>query len=217
MKKILCTTLLFFSLLVSPQILNAGEWSSNINIFLGVKLLDKDDWGKFDDQFELGLLADVKKIKWPVSLVANLIFSIDSTSDYDDSWKDDRYRYTYRGEEAYTAELNLGIKKIWSLPKTWNFYIAGGGAVIYGGAEVTRSDNLNGYYLDTDDEDDFGLGYWGALGVYKTIGRKFNLGLDMRYSNAKIRLYHEDRDAGGMHIGLILGFCWGGREKKAES
>ena len=89
--------------------------------------------------------------------------------------------------------------------------MAGGAAVIYGGVEITREDNLDGDYRDTDNEDDVGFGYWGALGVYKTIKRYFNLGLDVRYSDANIRLYHEDRKAGGLHVGLILGFCWGAK------
>lgn len=86
--------------------------------------------------------------------------------------------------------------------------MAGGGAVIYGGVEITREDNLSGYYRDTDDEDGVGLGYWGAFGIYKTLWRHFNLGVDVRYSDAKIKHYDENRNAGGFHIGLILGYCW---------
>ena len=208
MKKILCAGFLVLSLIFAPHSSIAGEWSFNLNGVLGAKFLEKDDWGKFDDQFELGFMADARKKDWPVSLVANLFYSSDSTSDYDDSWRDDRYRYTYYAEEGYTAELNLGLKKIWFLPKNWKIYVAGGGAVIYGGVEITREDNLDGDYRDTDNEDDVGLGYWGAFGIYKTFKRHFNLGLDVRYSDAKIRLYHEDRNAGGFHVGLILGFCW---------
>ncbi|NNL75217.1 MAG: outer membrane beta-barrel protein [Desulfobacterales bacterium] len=208
MKTILCAGVLVLSLIFTPSSSSAGQWSYNLNGVLGGKFLKEDDWGQFDDQFQLGFMADVRKKDWPVSLAANLLYSSKDKSHYNDSWRDDRYRYTYYAEEGYTAELNLGLKKIWSLPQTWNIYVAGGATVIYGGVEITREDNLNGDYRDTDNEDDVGFGYWGALGVYKTIKRHFNLGLDLRYSHAKIRLYHEDRNAGGFHVGLILGFCW---------
>ncbi|MFH2046235.1 MAG: hypothetical protein ABIK92_13925 [Pseudomonadota bacterium] len=179
MKKILYAGFLVLSLLLVPHSLMAQQWSFNVNAVLGGKFLEENDWGKFDEQFEIGIMADARQKDWPVSLVANLFYSSDSTSDYDDSWRDDRYRYTYYAEEGYTAELNLGLKKIWLLPKNWNIYVAGGGAVIYGGVEITREDNLSGYYRDTDDEDDAGFGYWGALGIYKTFGRHFNVGMDL--------------------------------------
>ena len=207
MKNILWILVVFF-LVGLTQNSNAEEWSANANGFVGVKLLDEDDWGQFDDQFELGASADFKQKHWPFSLTAALSYSGDSDSDYDDTWNDDRYRYTYYGERAYTVELNLGIKKIWEFVPTWKISFAGGGTILYGAVETTWEDNLAGYYRDTEEEDDVGFGYWGAVAVYTTIFSHLNVGVDVRYSKAEIKLYNKDREAGGIHIGLMVGYCW---------
>jgi len=210
MKNILWIMVLFF-LVGLTQNSNAEEWSANANVFLGAKLLDEDDWGQFDDQFELGASADFKGKNWPVSLTAVLSYSGDSDSDYDDTWNDDRYRYTNYVEDAYTFEFNLGVKKIWEFVPSWKVSFAAGGTIIYGAVETTWEDNLDGYSKHTEKEGDVGFGYWGAVASYKTIFRHLNVGIDVRYSNAEIELYHKDREAGGVHVGVMVGYCWGGQ------
>jgi hypothetical protein len=206
---------LCLSVLGLPQIA-AAEISFNINTFLGEKMLD-DDWGKYDNQFEFGIMADIKGKEWPISLVANILYSSDSESDYDETWHHYDYSYTYYAEEAFATEFNLGIKKIFPLPYSWNIYVAGGGAAIYGGVEVTEEVYIyDGDYWDwdSDSEDDIGFGYWGSVGIYKTLWQHFNIGLDIRYSSAEVELYDIDREAGGFHVGLILGYSWDGNPAK---
>ena len=207
---------LFLSILGLPQIA-AAQISFNINTFLGVKILDSEDWGKYDDQFEFGIMADLKGKEWPISLVANILYSTDSESDYDETWHHYDYSYSYYAEEAFTTEFNLGIKKIFTLPYSWNIYVAGGGAAIYGGVDVTEEvyiDYGDYWHRDSDTEDDIGFGYWGSAGIYKTLWKHFNLGLDFRYSSAEVELYNIDREAGGFHVGLILGYFWNGNPTK---
>ena len=195
-------------LITIPSLAAAEGWSGNINGLLGVKMLDDDDWGDFDDQTEIGVMADFGMDSWPISLSGNLLYSSDSTSDYHDNEIGDTYYYTYYAEDALTVELELGVKGIWPVTERFNLYAAGGLAVIYGEMEITRANNLSGTYRDTDSEDDTGVGGWGAVGGYFTFARHVNVGLDLRYSTAEIDMYDDEIDAGGFHVGLLVGYAW---------
>ncbi len=198
--------LLFFG---TPAIAGAADWSGNVNALVGLKMLDDSDWGDFDNQTEVGVMADFGMDSWPLSLCANLLYSNDSTSDYHDHEVGNTYYYTYYAEDASTVELNLGVKKIWTPADRFNLYVAGGLAVIYGEMEITQADNLyDGTYRDTDREDDTGLGGWGAVGCYVTFSSHVNVGVDLRYSSAKIDMYDDEIDAGGVHLGLLVGYAW---------
>jgi hypothetical protein len=205
-KMILVIFLLLFS---CPSVAESSDWSGNVNGVAGIKMLKESDWGHFDDQGGVGVMADFKRASWPISMSANLLYSRDSSSDYHDNEIGDTYYYTYYAEEASTAELNLGVKKIWAPADRFNFYVGGGLAVIYGEMEITRANNLSaGTYWDRDTEDDAGLGGWGAVGCYVTFASHLNIGVDLRYSSAEIDLYDKDIDAGGVHVGLLMGYAW---------
>ncbi len=172
-------------------------------------MLDDSDWGDFDDQTEVGVMADFSMDSWPISLSGSLIYSNDSESDYHDHEVGDNFYYTYYAEEASTVELNLGVKKIWPVGERFNIYVAGGLAVIYGEMEITQSDNLSsGTYHDTDSEDDTGVGGWGSLGCYMTFARHVNVGVNVGYSTAEIDMYDDEIEAGGTHISLLVGYAW---------
>ncbi len=198
--------LLFFG---TPAIARATDWSGNVNVVVGLKMLEDSDWGDFDNQTEIGVMADFGDDSWPLSLCANLIYSSDSKSDYHDNEVGNNYYYTYYAENASTVELNLGVKKIWTPTDRFNVYVAGGLAIIYGEMEITQADNLDsGTYWDTDTEDDTGLGGWAAVGCYVTFTRHINIGVDLRYSTAKIDMYDEEIDAGGVHVAMLVGYAW---------
>lgn len=207
MKKIIYA-LLMLVFFITPAIAAAEGWSGNVNGLLGLKLLDDSDWGDFDDQTEIGVMADFGMDSWPLRMSANFLYSSDSTSDYHDNEVGDTYYYTYYAEDATTVELNLGAKKIWSPAEKFNLYVAGGVAVIYGEMEITRANNLSGTYRDSDSEDDTGLGGWAAMGCYVTFSRHLNVGIDLRYSTAEIDMYNDEIDAGGVHVGLLVGYAW---------
>jgi len=44
--------------------------------------------------------------------------------------------------------------------------------------------------------------------LFWRLGKRFNIGLDVRYSKAEITLFNVDVDAGGTHAGLLLGWGW---------
>ncbi|UCE89547.1 MAG: hypothetical protein JSW10_01535 [Pseudomonadota bacterium] len=58
------------------------------------------------------------------------------------------------------------------------------------------------------DDTDSTVGLWVGGGVYWTLKRHFNIGFDLRLSGAEVTLFGKDRQAGGFHSGLILGYHW---------
>lgn len=74
--KSIITTILVSSLTLTiiPNAI-AGDIEGSIRILAGSKQLDSDDWPKLDSQGEFGLLFDIKKETWPVSIAADLMMS----------------------------------------------------------------------------------------------------------------------------------------------
>ena len=56
--------------------------------------------------------------------------------------------------------------------------------------------------------DDTGFGYFLDAGVVWRQGRWFNLGLDVRYSDASVDFDGESFEAGGFAYGLFVGGRW---------
>ncbi|MEW6378941.1 MAG: hypothetical protein AB1611_04970 [bacterium] len=52
---------------------------------------------------------------------------------------------------------------------------------------------------------DSALGFWIGGGIYWTISKIFNLGLQIRYSKAEVTIFEEDVEAGGLHYGFLSG------------
>ena len=185
MKKNILAVILMLFFINAP----ANAWTGNVNAFLGQKTLDEDDWSPIDKQPEFGVLLDFKQQDWPVSIAIDLLGSADDT--------------TVAGVliEGSTSEFDVGIRKIWEVSGSpIRPYIGGGLAFV--NAEV------KGTYIFTVTEDDSGTGIWLNGGVYWTLSQHFNLGLDLRYSQADVTLYGIDVQAGGTHAGIILGYHW---------
>ncbi len=183
-KNILAVALMLF--FVSA---NAIAWTGNVNAFLGQKTLDKDDWVPADEQAEFGVLVDFKQSEWPVSIAIDLLASVDEV--------------TVAGVtvEASTTEFDVGVRKIWEVSgSSIRPYIGGGIAFV--GAEIKETSFTN---ISVDDN---GTGIWLNGGIYWTLGQSFNLGLDLRYSQADVTLFGIDAEAGGTHAGVILGYHW---------
>jgi len=177
------------SVVLMSSAVNAYAWTGNVNAFLGQKTLDEDDWGSLDKQAEFGVLVDFKQPDWPVSVAVDFLASTDKETEAGIE------------VEGTTSELNVGVRKIWEdTGSTIRPYIGGGLAVI--NAEL----KTNGFPYISDD--DSGAGIWLNAGVYWILGQNFNLGLDLRYSQADVTLYGTEGKAGGNHVGLLLGYHW---------
>ena len=200
-------------LVTSPTAVYA---ETNLNFVLGGKFLDSDDWPVGDSQGALSFLSTFGPRSWPVQVAIDVVAS----GSAEDSFVISRPGIEIRGDEVLqnTTELDVGVRKIWRLGRQRPF-VGGGLAVIWGGQDRAV---FQPPYLDHDDqwilpagvvivrEEDQAPGVWVDGGIFWRLGKKFNIGLEARLSRAKLKLSGRDVQAGGVSLGLILGWGWGG-------
>ncbi len=184
------------SLLLIPSIgiCESDGWTGNLNLVLGIKYLDSDDWSPVDKPLGYGILLDFRPKKWPLNIAIDYL-------EYSDT---ERVGAGFLGSrvaaEADIREIGIGIRKIWENSPTVRPYIGGGVAFIDGE-----------FWWDAvpSSEDDNGTGYWINAGVYWTLSTPgLSFGFDFRYSQADITLFGRDIDAGGSHYAVLFGFHW---------
>jgi len=183
MKKLVFLIVCF--LFSAPNLAICGDWTGNLNVFLGSKALDEDEWEPADEQDEFGIEVDFKQHGWPVSIAIDFLSASGEG--------------TYLGTkfESETSELNVGVRKIWDKSPHARPFIGGGIPFITGefsGLGVSHDDNATGF--------------WIGGGVYWTLAEHFNIGLEAKISSADVTLFGVEADAGGGHFGLLLGFHW---------
>lgn len=171
---------------VTPVVKRESNWTGNINFFVGEKSFDEDDWQPLENQTEGGVKVDFKKKKWPVSIALGLMAA---TKDEDKDGK------SHVSTSSY--ELDFGVKKIWGDHSRFRPFIAGGVAMIdFKSTMKGVSDNSNA------------LGFWIEGGVYWTLINRFNLGLNARFSKAEAQLFDVEKELGGEHLGVLIGYHW---------
>jgi len=174
---IVCVSM-FLGAFLSPSSLAQYQ----VNFLLGDKMLDKGDWEPVEDQAEFGVAATIGSEDRPVQFALDLL----------GSW--DEANYFGVDVEGSTSELAVGVRKIWGKRKAKPFF--GGGLAF-----------VNGEFKAFDlSDDDTALGLWVNGGVFWRLGRRFNIGLDVRVSRAEVEVFGVDIEAGGEHVALILGF-----------
>jgi opacity protein-like surface antigen len=102
-----------------------------------------------------------------------------------------------------SLETDIGVRKIFELSgSSIRPYIGGGIAII--GATV---ENSSGGSI-TSKDDDTATGAWIGGGMYYAATQSLIIGLDLRYSEAEVTLFDEDREAGGFRTGVTVGYHW---------
>ena len=197
--RIAVAMLCLLPLLLLPSSAHAAEATGQVNFFLGQKSLDSGDWEPVDNQAEFGAVMSFGRKDWPVSIAADVMGSADDATMQD----------PFLGSvdlTGSTLELDLGVRKVFGKKRT-HPYAAGGLGIISASAEIESG----GVKVDADDT---ALGFWVDAGVFWTLGKRFNIGVDVRWSEAKVDLdfgsgvVAKDINAGGLHYGLLLGFGW---------
>ena len=168
-----------------PKLAICADWTGNLNVLLGSKVLDEDQWEPADEQSEFGIEVDFKKQSWPVSIAIDFL----SASGEGTLWG--------IKAESETSELNVGVRKIWDKSPHVRPFIGGGIAFITG--------EFSAFGLS---EDDSATGFWIGGGVYWTLAEHFNIGLEAKSSSANVTLFGVEADAGGGHFGVLAGFHW---------
>jgi hypothetical protein len=116
----------------------------------------------------------------------------------------DRTRHTAQGtlyREGATSELQLGLAAFCHLPGNARPFVAGGLALVWAGYrtddDATSTSTSGG-----------GVGWWAAGGELWTIGEHFNIGPQIGYSSARVKLDFGTVEAGGARAGVVLGAHW---------
>ena len=177
----------------------------NINFLLSGKALDDDEWGfpalgvDASSQPAFGVATTFGSTSWPVHVALDYLGS----AHYDEVLVANPVPAQIDITQA-TLEFDFGVRKIWKTGKARPF--VGGGFGILGAYQEVPS----GVGLLTIDDSDSTLGVWFNGGAFWRLGKKFNIGVDLRLSAGEVSLFGRDVQAGGAMLGLILGWGWGG-------
>jgi len=170
-------------------------WTGSINLSIGVKELNDDDWAPWDTQLGFGILMDFREEHWPVGIAFDVMRSSDDASEFDPILGN-------IDVEVNTLEIGLGVRKILAKKRTTiKPYIGAGIAYVNADSEVT------GYDFVVSD-DDSALGFWADAGFHWMLNPEFSIGVDARWSTGEVTIFEEKNDAGGLLLGFMVGHHW---------
>ncbi len=177
-------------LVLALPIVQASDWTGNVGGFIGSKHLDDNDWSPLDSHDASGFMLDVKKKSWPLSITYDLVGSYDEEKN--GASKD----------EAYTIENQFGVRKTFELEDSKMRPYIGGGVTLVS-AEIK-----NKTATTSVKDDDDGTGLWLGAGWYFGVTESFDIGFDVRYSEAEVTIFGQDLEAGGMHYAATASYHW---------
>lgn len=185
-------TLLVLIGAATTNLAQAQESTGNVNVFLGTKSLDDEDWAPVEDQSEAGIEFDFRETSWPVNWVLGL-----RRSESDETFVDPVFGPV--AATGRTTEFSFGVRKIWDQGPIVSPYLGGGLALVNAEFEATVSGA-------SGSDSDSSVGLWLGGGVYFTLADHFNIGIDLRFSAAQATLFGVEGEAGGRHLGLLVGY-----------
>lgn len=210
MKRILrIGPLMLLGAVACAGVVSAG---SDVHIFLGQKQISDSDLEdlEVDKPSEVGLGVNLD-FDWPVTLTIDVLHASDDAT----------YSYDYRGSYDYkidveTTELHAGVRYEFLKDGKIKPYIGGGLAWVDASGELTGTFSGRGDSTTLLDDSDSDVSYFVGAGVLFEIGSHFNLGLDLRQSDAEVELTPEllrgsssfKVDVGGLHYGVTAGYRW---------
>lgn len=166
----------------------ADDASGNLNFIAGKKWLDKGDWKPVEEQTSFGISVNYEPEGWWAGLTLDVL---NGTGEDDNGT---------RRVVSDTWEYDIGPKKVFKIPGApLRVYVAGGYAYISGTMKVK---NASG----TAQDEGSGSGAWASTGIFVTLAHQINLGVEARYSTAKVDIAGVSADAGGTNVGAIVGF-----------
>ena len=175
-------------LLLTTPIINADELSGHISVFIGFKAMDSSDWPDLDTHFAMGIIFDIKKDSWPISIALDVM-------DTGDEHKHDGLK-----DLGHTTEIHFGVRRIFMNQNAKIQPYIGGGVSFMSAEQEFQMINT------TMTQDDSDVGVWVGTGMYYEINPGFVLGIDARYSQGEVVLFDKERDVGGVFAGVTVGY-----------
>jgi opacity protein-like surface antigen len=116
-----------------------------------------------------------------------------------------------------STELDVGVRKLFGKENKLKPYIGGGLAWMRLDVFQVLNGSLGegGEFTDTivDDAESV-FGFWVNAGLFYTLGEHFNIGLDIRYSDAQVNVSPIDGgrgldfETGGTQYNVLVGYHW---------
>src|SRR5262245_11545130 len=162
----------------------------NVNLSLGQRSLDENDYDPVDQQMFFGGTVDFS-VDWPVDLAGGLYFS--------------RKQDSIGGTDvtASVAEMTFGVLKTWDVATNMHPFVGGGLGIVRASAEID-----DGFF--NVKEDDTAPALYTEGGVYWRLTNAFNLGVSGRFTTAPgIEFAGEEFDTTYFQLGLLAGWAFG--------
>jgi len=173
-----------------------ARYVGNLNLFVGEKWLDNGDWSPADEQPQYGLMLAFGEERAPVHFSLDVFLSNVEITDANPT-----VDTIVRGA---STEFAMGVRKVWGQKATRPHLGAGVDVV-----QVSENrDGPTGLVKNSDR----GYGAWVDGGVTWRIASHLNLGIEARYSVLNVYLGKgealRDVAAGGIHLGVLIGYGW---------
>jgi hypothetical protein len=173
-----------------------ARYVGNLNLFVGEKWLDNGDWTPADEQRQFGIMLAFGEERAPVH------FSLDAyLSSVDVADANPAVDTIVSGS---STEFDIGIRKVWG-EKATHPHVGAGACVV----DVREERNGPTGLVKNSDR---GYGAWVDGGVTWRLASHLNLGFEVRYSVVSVYLGEgaavRDVIAGGIHVGLLIGYGW---------
>lgn len=168
----------------------AETWTGHSSLMLGSKQIREHDWAKDDEHGAIALLTDFRQENWPVSIAVDLVGT------------GSEEKIAGNKHETYTAEIHVGVRKVFDFEDCRIHPYFGGGLALINGEQKDRVSGIN-----RSDEDST-TGGWIGVGAYVDVTPSFTLGLDVRHSRGEVTLFDRDVDTSGTLAGITAGYHW---------
>ena len=174
-----------------PSPKSAPALAVDVNFLLGNKVLDREEWGRQNNQFVTGLETTWRRPSWPVGVAVDAVFA-----------NAEKREGRYSEEEitrSSTLELALGARAVVPFGRLRPF-VGAGAEIAQGDRQIIRR------AADDDAAGGGATGVWAGAGVFGRLGKTANLGLSVRWSQARVKARGFDANAGGLVYAIAIGF-----------
>jgi len=192
-----CVCLSFLAVLALSTSSKAqdDEWTGDVNISIGRRNLNPDNWKPVEGQTALGIDANFGKKEWPVRILLGASSSIGNGTVSDSGGSYD--------VEGKTTELSAGAR-VGRSYSGFTPYLAAGASWIT--AEVASNPNTS---VKKSATDSFKPGYFITGGVTYRFQKIFNIGVAARYLGwTDVTLFGANGDADYIQYSLVIGWGW---------
>ena len=150
--------LLILCFVIAAPNASALEWTGNVRLLGGIKVVNDEHWAPIDEHQEVGIAFDFRQEGWPFHVAADILYSSDDTTN------------TGGPIDGSTIELNLGFRRyIGHDSNLFLGFVGGGFALISSEIEW----DIAGFNATSADGE--GVGFWLDGGVLFRLAQHIDM------------------------------------------